>query len=201
MSLRHAILGFLSLRPLSGYDLKRAFDTSVRHFWTADQAAIYRTLTELERDGLVTHERIAQVARPDRKLHQLTDAGRAEFAGWLRAPTPSAPRREPLLVKLFFAGPLSDAEMRFVLETELAQVEGELAALTAYAGALEAQAAAAPGDPDIAAMLRGPAITLTNGFALGIAYRNWLAGLIALAAANELTLTALLAQLQRGEQE
>ena len=55
MSLRFAILGFLSVRPFSGYDLKRAFDQSVRHFWTADQAAIYRTLGELESKGLVEH--------------------------------------------------------------------------------------------------------------------------------------------------
>jgi DNA-binding PadR family transcriptional regulator len=66
MSLRQAILGFLSIRPLSGYDLKRTFDQSVRHFWSADQAAIYRMLGELEADGLVEYERIAQETRPDR---------------------------------------------------------------------------------------------------------------------------------------
>ena len=38
MSLKHAILGFLSFKALSGYDLKKAFDNSVRHFWTANRA-------------------------------------------------------------------------------------------------------------------------------------------------------------------
>ena len=33
MSLEYAILGFLNYRPLSGYDLKKVFDNSVRHFW------------------------------------------------------------------------------------------------------------------------------------------------------------------------
>ena len=36
MSLKHAILGFLSLQPMTGYDLKKAFDQSVRHFWPAN---------------------------------------------------------------------------------------------------------------------------------------------------------------------
>ena len=45
MSLDHAILGFLNYKPLSGYDLKKVFDSSVRHFWYADQSQIYRTLS------------------------------------------------------------------------------------------------------------------------------------------------------------
>ncbi len=49
MSLKHAILGFLELSPFSGYDLKKAFDGSVQHFWPADQAQIYRTLNQLGR--------------------------------------------------------------------------------------------------------------------------------------------------------
>jgi hypothetical protein len=44
MSLEFAILGFLNYQPYSGYDLKKIFDTSVRHFWPADQSQIYRTL-------------------------------------------------------------------------------------------------------------------------------------------------------------
>ena len=38
MSLKHAILGFLSFAPLTGYDLKKAFDRSVQHFWPANQS-------------------------------------------------------------------------------------------------------------------------------------------------------------------
>ena len=44
MSLEYAILGFLSYKPFSGYEMKKAFDNSVRHFWYADQSQIYRTL-------------------------------------------------------------------------------------------------------------------------------------------------------------
>ena len=47
MSLEYAILGFLNYLPLSGYDLKKMFDTSVQHFWPADQSQIYRTLARL----------------------------------------------------------------------------------------------------------------------------------------------------------
>ena len=44
MSLRGAILGFLSFEPTSGYTLKQRFDGSVRSFWSATQSQIYREL-------------------------------------------------------------------------------------------------------------------------------------------------------------
>jgi PadR family transcriptional regulator AphA len=52
MSLDHAILGFLSYSPFTGYDLKKFFDQSVRHFWLADQSQIYRTLSRLNEESM-----------------------------------------------------------------------------------------------------------------------------------------------------
>ncbi len=66
MSLEHSILGFLNYRPYSGYDLKKIFDTSVRHFWPADQSQIYRTLNRLTENGWVEMEKIEQDNRPAR---------------------------------------------------------------------------------------------------------------------------------------
>jgi DNA-binding PadR family transcriptional regulator len=195
MSLRHAILGFLSLRPMSGYDLKRAFDTSVRHFWTADQAAIYRALSDLESGGLVAHERIAQTARPDRKEFALTAEGRTEFERWLAAPMPTAPRREPLLVKLFFAGQLEPPVTEAIVEAERAQITEELGALLAYVAGVEQRAAALPVSERQA--LLGPLITLTNGLQLGLTYHAWLTRLATAAQQGTLTVDALLADLRQ----
>ena len=52
MALARIILGLLALAPMTGYDLKRHFDSSVRHFWWADKAQIYRTLATLVAGGL-----------------------------------------------------------------------------------------------------------------------------------------------------
>ena len=48
MKLRHAILGLLAGEPLSGYDISRAFASSVVYFWHADQSQVYRTIDRLE---------------------------------------------------------------------------------------------------------------------------------------------------------
>lgn len=111
MSLDHAILGFLHYMPLSGYDLKKRFDSSVQHFWSADQSQIYRTLTRLSEQGWVACKRIGQEARPARKVYHLTEAGSQELRRWLSGPIPVQDSRSAPLVQIFFAAQLSDAEL------------------------------------------------------------------------------------------
>ncbi len=118
MSLDHAILGFLSEQPSTGYDLKtRCFDRVARSVWTADQAQIYRTLERLEKSGLVTSRLIPQPGRPDRKEYAVTQAGRRALREWLETPHPLPPLRDPLLLQLLFGGALPDDQLLALLET------------------------------------------------------------------------------------
>jgi PadR family transcriptional regulator AphA len=114
MSLEYAILGFLNYGPLSGYDLKKVFDVSVRHFWSADQSQIYRTLARLAEQGWAEIELVEQEDRPDRKVYHITPAGREELRRWLTTPLPPHEPRSAPLIQVFFAGQLSDEE---ILET------------------------------------------------------------------------------------
>jgi len=124
MSLDHAILGFLNYHPYTGYDLKKIFDSSVQHFWPADQSQIYRTLNRLTERGWVEMEKVPQEDRPDRKVYHLTDAGSGELLQWLSGPPPlDAPRSAPL-VQVFFSGQLSDEDI-------LAKFEGYAALMRA----------------------------------------------------------------------
>jgi PadR family transcriptional regulator AphA len=111
MSLEYAILGFLNYHPYTGYDLKKIFDTSIRHFWPADQSQIYRTLAHLTKQGFAEMEKVAQKDRPDRKVYHITAAGRAELLKWLAGPPPLDEPRSAPLIQVFFAGQLSDKEI------------------------------------------------------------------------------------------
>lgn len=126
MSLDHAILGFLSYEPMSGYDLKKLFDQSVAHFWPADQSQIYRTLTRMERDGWLTLEVIPKDSRPPRKVYHLTPAGREELGRWLSNPLPPDETRLAWLIQLFFAGRASDENVLRVLEHQAAVQRGRI---------------------------------------------------------------------------
>ena len=123
MSLKHAILGFLSVAPFSGYDLKKAFDRSIQHFWPANQSQIYRTLAELDQQGLVQKQVIEREERLDMKIYNITPAGSAELHQWLCAPLPEHDTREPFLIQVYFGGTLSDAEALNILRRKLIEIE------------------------------------------------------------------------------
>jgi PadR family transcriptional regulator, regulatory protein AphA len=204
MSLRYAILGFLSIQPFTGYDIKRYFNNSVRHFWSADQAAIYRTLAELEGEQLVGHERVEQQTRPDRKLFHITPAGAAALDAWLTIPAEPVARRDPLLLKLFFLGRMAPDGLDAILSAELRSVEAELAGFRELLATIEQDRATVleqlgPGDTAAAyrRALTGPLATLANGVRSGIAQRDWLRELTRLREQETLTDTALLVELRR----
>jgi DNA-binding PadR family transcriptional regulator len=127
MSLDYAILGFLNYSPLSGYDLKKFFDSSVRHFWPADQSQIYRTLARLADQGLVEQEVFRGVDRPDRKEYHITPAGQEALRAWLLSPLPSQDVRIAALIQVFFAGQLSDEQILALFERLAADARAVLA--------------------------------------------------------------------------
>jgi DNA-binding PadR family transcriptional regulator len=101
LSLKHALLGLLSYEPMTGYELKQFFDSSIQHFWNAELSQIYPTLKSLEDAGYVTKHVEVQESRPNRKVYEVTTAGREEFDRWMRTPTPPADLRDPFLIKVF----------------------------------------------------------------------------------------------------
>jgi DNA-binding PadR family transcriptional regulator len=137
MSLKHAILGFLNYMPFSGYDLKKVFDTSVQHFWPADQSQIYRTLSRLADAGLVEVQVVEQQERPDRKVYSITGEGREELRRWLLKPLPLEKSRHATLIQVFFAGQLDDQTILALLEREADQARELVARYGAVPAASE----------------------------------------------------------------
>ena len=139
MSLKHAILGFLAVSPMSGYDLRKRMSESVAHFWPADQAQIYRTLSQLTEEKLIEVEVIEQDSRPNRRLHRILQTGEAELDRWLAEPLAYQPDREPFLLRLFFVGRIGlDRSMR-LLEERAAEAAELAEVLGAIRGQIEAE--------------------------------------------------------------
>ncbi|UCC63819.1 MAG: helix-turn-helix transcriptional regulator [Anaerolineae bacterium] len=83
--LRHALLGLLARQPRHGYDLKNALEAALGGNWEINFGQIYKNLSRLERDGLITGTADAQDAR-GKKTYTLTDIGRVELENWLDRP-------------------------------------------------------------------------------------------------------------------
>ncbi len=115
MSLKHVLLGFLSYGPMTGYELKKFFDTSVAHFWNAELSQIYPSLKQLESEGLVEMEVEVQADRPNRKVYFITEDGSRDFMEWLALPAETNQARDPLLIKVFFGVALPKQQLIGVL--------------------------------------------------------------------------------------
>jgi DNA-binding PadR family transcriptional regulator len=88
MPLHHAVLALLAARPAHGYELKGSFEQAVGDQWGGlNIGHLYQILDRLARDGLIESERQPQPIKPDRMVHRLTPAGRAELDRWLGEPS------------------------------------------------------------------------------------------------------------------
>jgi PadR family transcriptional regulator AphA len=127
MSLRFALLGFLTTEPASGYQLAQEFGDSMGWFWYASYSQIHPELRRLEEQGLVRSEVSSADGRGTR-IFSITPAGEAELRRWLAAETDYPPVRDPERIKLIFGDMLSPAEIRAHLEQHRKHHEALLAA-------------------------------------------------------------------------
>lgn len=126
----YAILGLLSLRPMSGYDVRKAAAESVGHFWSESYGQIYPALRELVSAGLTRRRTERMAGRPDRYVYEITARGREELRRWVMEPPRPTPVRSELLLKLFFG----DAETAGAQVPWVEQIVADSAAqLVAYA--------------------------------------------------------------------
>jgi len=115
MSIRHAILGFLSWKPFTGYELKKIFADSLSFHWSGNNNQIYGSLVELHKSGAVSIEVLQQEKLPAKKVYTITDSGREELRAWLLS-EPELPMLRSLAhIQLAWAACLSDEELDCLL--------------------------------------------------------------------------------------
>lgn len=125
MSLSNTILGILTYKPMTGYTLKKTFDKSISHVWTASLSQIYRELSTLEKKGYVTSSIEKQKDRPDKKVYKITQQGKNVFMRWLSdfPEKYSFPKRDEFMLRIFFGSKLDKEQIknefkRFILQKE-----------------------------------------------------------------------------------
>jgi DNA-binding PadR family transcriptional regulator len=140
VALPHAILVSLCEQAGSGYELARRFDRSIGYFWAATHQQIYRTLRTMEDDGWVSVEVVSQRSRPDKKVYDVTGAGRTELARWIAEPLSGRGsavtdgRTRELAVKLRGVG-FGDGSTAAALRAQVAELRHERACqLDTYLG-------------------------------------------------------------------
>ncbi|WP_427337664.1 PadR family transcriptional regulator [Caloranaerobacter sp. DY30410] len=105
MSLKHGILGLLSYNSMTGYDLMKYFNESLKFFWNAQTSQIYRELNNLEKKGFVKSDIVYQENKPNKRVYTITKNGKAEFLKWLNEYSlkESVKVRNSFLMRVFFS--------------------------------------------------------------------------------------------------
>jgi PadR family transcriptional regulator AphA len=98
----YAILGLLSLRSWSTYELAEQMRRALGLFWPRAESGIYREPKKLEEHGLA-RSTVELVGQRPRTRYKITAKGRKALAAWLPTPGEGPVIEFEQLVKVFFA--------------------------------------------------------------------------------------------------
>ena len=145
MSVRNAILGLLSQRPLHGYMLRAAFEALVggEDNWDVKPAQIYTTLGRREESGLVRQEGVARAGGPEKRVYAITPDGAAELANWYVTGVQGERGRDELFVKLMLSVNSRSADPFQVIKAQRGTLYRELHDATARRGRCDPKTALA----------------------------------------------------------
>lgn len=127
----YALLGLLSFgRELTGYELKQFADRTLRFYWTSPaMSQIYTELARLAERGWVDADERSGGERTTTH-YSISDAGMGELRRWLRDSTPEFMQlKHPVALRLLLGHLVPPDVVRGWLETYLAQLDGQRAAL------------------------------------------------------------------------
>lgn len=111
MSIKYGMLGILSWKPSSGYEIKKIFEESSSMYWSGNNNQIYKTLIQLQDEGLVTNETEHQEGLPSKKIYTITKEGISELRDWVLS-SPEAPEfKKPFLIQLAWSELISNQEL------------------------------------------------------------------------------------------
>lgn len=123
MDVKTLCLGVLTLRDMTGYQIKKHFEESFAHFFVAGYGSIYPALSELTRAGLVSCQDVAQAKRPDKKVYSITQAGRDALSDALACTPPRHKVRSEFLVLMYFAHLMTRERLAEVLDERVRDID------------------------------------------------------------------------------
>jgi DNA-binding PadR family transcriptional regulator len=123
------VLGLLSFgQELSGYDLKKWADHSLRFFfWSPAISQIYSELRRLESLGYVTSRVVAKDDTRSRRLYRITEEGREWLAHWLVSEPADVPiLKHPTMLRVWLGDLMDPAALREVVVEHRDRVAAQL---------------------------------------------------------------------------
>jgi len=98
---RLTLLALLAKEPAHGYELKARLEQTFGDAYPSPNIGqVYVTLQRLERSGLVRSQDVVQSDRPNKRVYELTPAGREAIATWAEELSDGPLVRDDFFIKL-----------------------------------------------------------------------------------------------------
>lgn len=118
-TLRYILLGLLSKKNQTGYELNQAFKNEIGEFWQAKHSQIYPELAKMEELGIIKHEVGITGVKLEKKIYQLTEEGRVLLNEWIHTSPNELPvNRDEFVLKLYFVKDINDPTWIEILEQQ-----------------------------------------------------------------------------------
>ena len=126
-TLKYAILGMLSRKNMTGYDMSKEFDTTLAELWNAKHSQIYPELKNLVAAGLITYDIEISGNTLEKKMYALTGKGREEFCKWQRTYHKLKPvSKDEFRLQMFFADSIPIQERIELMQLRLEEHQSKL---------------------------------------------------------------------------
>jgi len=104
-----SLLGLLSHRPMTGWELYASFEDTIGNFWSITRSQVYRELRTLAERDLIE---IGASGVRDRRSCTITPLGRQTFSTWISRMPGQEQIRFPLLLTVFFGDAVPPDRLR-----------------------------------------------------------------------------------------
>lgn len=121
------ILGFLMIKSLSQYEIKKALTRNLSPYYSASLGSIQSALKRLIKKELILCKMGLDKGRK-KNIYSLTDKGRAEFFNLMQRDFVSSKFDTDMATRLFFLGLLDNESKLFLVKKMLVTVEEKLRA-------------------------------------------------------------------------
>lgn len=116
--LNNIILGLLSKKELTVYDIKIAMDKSISQFYSSSFGSINPAIKKLEKQQFIHCTEYVERSRL-KKSYKITKEGEKEYKSWLSSSIQQGRIKDEVLIRIFFLGDSNPQERKKLIANYL----------------------------------------------------------------------------------
>ncbi|MCK5130068.1 MAG: PadR family transcriptional regulator [Clostridiales bacterium] len=119
------ILGFLLIKSLTMYEIRKILEGKVSPFYSGSYGSIGSAIKKLLNEGLISYEEEIKNGR-NKKIYSISLQGKKHFMAWLESDIPFSTQRDNVLNRMFFFGFLESIKQIDLLKKHIELLEESL---------------------------------------------------------------------------